>query len=95
MSVRKRPLRETQPWPGADSEFYLLERKLQRNGLARQESETSFEWAARVAAEAPPIAPLLNGALGLHHRYRFDPAGITNDERQRLRELVRSCASQL
>jgi hypothetical protein len=95
MSTRKRPLRETRPWPGADSEFYALERQLARAGLARQDSETASTWSNRVAAEAPVVSELLAGILRLHHRYRFDPAGITLHERERLREIVRDCAAKL
>lgn len=95
MSHRKRPVRETVTWPGSDSEFYALERHLASRGLARNEPESSREWAARVDATAPALGELLLQALRLHYRYRFDPVGIDLAERERLRDISRSCADRL
>lgn len=95
MSVRKRPVRESMHWPGADSEFFALERKLAKTGLARTETETLREWTARLAADAPAAAELLPDILQLHHRYRFDPSGLDAAERKQLREMAQACAARL
>jgi hypothetical protein len=67
-------------YPGKDSEFYALVRDLP----PRETSETLSAWLARVAPGR------FDEALRLHQRYRFDPAGIRRDERERLRELCLS-----
>ena len=73
--------------PGADSEFYALERKLQRRGLQRHFFETPAQWARRVATELRIEAmPLI---VRLHYRYRFDPEGLAPQERDELKTLVR------
>ena len=36
----------------------------------------------------------LNEALRLHQRYRFDPAGLGDSERRRLRELCHAVAAE-
>jgi transglutaminase-like putative cysteine protease len=87
MSVA-RDHRQTRNWPGADSEFFALERKLAKAGLARLSGETSRDWIARVSRDEPHLAGNLRQALELHSRYRFDPRGITATERENLRLLV-------
>jgi hypothetical protein len=64
-------------YPGRDSEFYALVRDLP----PREASEALSVWLGRVAPGR------FDDALRLHQRYRFDPAGISRDERERLREL--------
>ena len=80
---------ETEIWPGADSEFYLLERKFERTGLARLASETPARWVQRIEQESIDLPPSLMALVRLHYRYRFDPAGINEAEREELRDLVR------
>jgi len=70
-------------YPGADSEFYELARRLP----GRETGETLSAWLARVAPGR------FDEALRLHHRYRFDPRGLSAAERARLRELCRSAAA--
>lgn len=67
-------------YPGMDSEFYELTRELP----ARAEGETLEAWLARVAPGK------YDEALRLHQRYRFDPRGLEQAERARLRELCRA-----
>lgn len=95
MSFRKKAARESRNWPGEDSEFFILERKLAKAGLGRTEQETAREWAARVAVEAPTASELLPELMRLHHRYRFDPAGLDRAERERLRAMAQDCAERL
>ena len=53
----------------------------------REPGETMSAWLG-------PVAPgRFDEALRLHQRYRFDPAGISRAERDRLRELYRAQAA--
>jgi hypothetical protein len=67
-------------FPGADSEFYELTKALP----PREAGETLTGWLARVAPGR------FDEALRLHQRYRFDPRGLTDAERARLKELGRA-----
>jgi len=67
------------PRPGHDSEFYLIERRLDAAGRGRRPSEPALAWIERIhATELRPI-------VALHYRYRFDPAGLDAPERAALR----------
>jgi len=83
--------------PGLDSEFYELERWLARRGWERQPHEPPARWLSRVRSglSAPLWTPELQEALLLHYRYRFDPRGLTETERQRLQALVGRCLHRL
>jgi transglutaminase-like putative cysteine protease len=70
-------------WPGQDSEFYLIERRMAQLGHARQDAEAVSEWLARVAAQVGTED--LRALARLHYRYRFDPAGLPAAERVALR----------
>jgi transglutaminase-like putative cysteine protease len=87
--------REAQIWPGEDSEFYLLERRLAKTGFARTNQETAGEWLARIASENPAIIEPLKTILCLHYKYRFNPDGIASAERQQLRDMVQTFLAQL
>lgn len=67
-------------YPGMDSEFYELTKELP----ARAEGEPLAAWLERVAPGK------YDEALRLHQRYRFDPRGLEQAERARLRELCRA-----
>lgn len=67
-------------YPGRDSELYELLKPLP----PREPGETLSAWLGRVAPGR------FDEALRLHQRYRFDPAGISREERERLRELCRA-----
>ena len=84
-------------WPGLDSEFYLLERKLAARGLPRQTSETLSDWLARALAD-PSLADLrrpLQELLQLHYRHRFDPRGLSSKERDALTREAKLCLETL
>ena len=86
---------ERPQWPGLDSEFYKLEQKLRRHGLLRTPGEPLSAWLQR-ATNDPQLAGLkqpLKNILLLHYRYRFDPRGLTQSERQALRSEVEACLS--
>jgi len=70
-------------YPGRNSELYEALRPLP----PREPGETMSAWLARVAPGS------FDEALRLHRRYRFDPAGISRDERDRLRKLCRAQAA--
>jgi protein-glutamine gamma-glutamyltransferase len=74
-------------WPGLDSEFYQVERKLARRGAARQPCEPLSAWLLRTSTD-PALADMrdhLRELLTLHYRYRFDPEGLNQTDREALR----------
>lgn len=76
------------PTRGMDSEFFQAERALSKRGLGRKSWEPGSLWLTRVGAE--DLRPLLS----LHNRHRFDPEGLSADERERLRAGVREWLSR-
>lgn len=70
-------------YPGADSEFAAIAARLEREDTPRRQGETLLRWLTRIRRSQE-----LQGALRLHYRYRFDPAGLRPDEREALRETA-------
>jgi len=72
--------------PGLDSAFYLIERRLAELGYPRQPWETISSWMQRIEASRPAqiTREVLDSILTLHYRYRFDPRGLSPDERRLL-----------
>lgn len=74
-------------WPGEDSEYFKLEAVLSEQGLDRAENETIADWRNRLRSS---LGDNLENSLillrRLHLRLRFDPAGLSADERAQLRE---------
>ena len=84
-------------WPGLDSEFYQLERKLAERGVPREAGEVLSDWLERAVVSAGLAelrAPLLE-ILKLHYRLRFDPAGLNAADRLVLQREVKACLEQL
>ena len=84
-------------WPGLDSEFYRLEKKLAARGLPRSDSETLSGWLERALME-PALADLrepLRELLHLHYRLRFDPPGLDAADRQALTQKAAACLQTL
>lgn len=84
-------------WPGLDSEFYLLEKKLAARGVPRQPGEVLSDWLERALA-APDLAALrapLTELLRLHYAHRFDPAGLSAQQREQLKTDAAACLKQL
>ena len=79
-------------WPGLDSELFEIERSLGQRGLNRKSNETTVAWFARIASRCPASDRLLE-LVTLHYKYRFDPAGLTSEERRHLAERARSWLS--
>lgn len=75
-------------WPGLDSEFYAVEQKLAAMGLDRLEGENLSQWLKRIGELKPEVVKALPPLVQLHYRYRFDPDGLTAEERAQLREGV-------
>jgi hypothetical protein len=79
-----------------DSEFYLLEKRLSLSGYGRQPSEPIGRWLRRVLDESPPdLRPELQRVVQLHYRYRFDPLGITQPDRESLRAIAVACLERI
>ena len=77
-------------WPGHDSAFYRLEKKLAARDLPRQPNEPLSDWLERALNE-PAFARLrepLQELLQLHYRYRFDPNGLNDREKKSLVQKV-------
>jgi hypothetical protein len=84
-------------WPGLDSEFYQLEKKLQERGIERGPGEPLAYWLRR-ASENPALADLrgpLESLLRLHYRYRFDPQGLALTERELLKHEAGVCLAKV
>lgn len=102
-SARKRrnagdkPNRPPPVWPGLDSDFYEIERNLKRSGLGRQPAEAWSSWLTRVASDRRVAGAqgLIRDTLRLHYRYRFDPRGLEESERGKLRNSARDCLQEL
>jgi len=80
---------------GADSEFFAVARRLERAGLGRRPEEAASSWLDRLeagagSAKVAPLRPL----LALHYRYRFDPLGLSADERETLRRRAAAWLAQ-
>jgi hypothetical protein len=76
--------------PGQDSEFYEVEKRLAALGLERRDEETLSAWIGRIRSVGATDVALLEPALRLHYRLRFDPEGISPSERDSLRDQVQA-----
>lgn len=82
------------PRPGLDSEFFEVEGRLADLGLGRRDCEAFGDWLARIEPlSTEPVEPLRR-LLELHYRLRFDPRGLSDNERVALRDGVRAWLSQ-
>lgn len=89
-AVRTGPAKASAPhMDTSGSEFSLIVRHLAALGLPRSPAETVREWIARIAPRLPGDIRELSRLAGLHDRLRFDPAGLSRDERD---DLARSAA---
>lgn len=76
---------------GVGSEFYHLEEQLSKWGLERQPAETAKQWTQRLQTQLPETqAAQLQEVIDLHYRYRFDPEGITEEDREQLRSMIQT-----
>ena len=87
----------TVAWPGRDSEFYQIERRMLARGAARRPSEPLTAWLLRVLDD-PALADVqsqLRELLRLHYRYRFDPQGLTPSDREALSRDAKLCLARI
>lgn len=89
------PRRRRRTGPGHDSEFYQVEKLLEKVGLARHELETIAQWESRVRARWPEAGAALASLLPLHLRLRFDPSGLDPAQRAELRALAGAASKRL
>jgi len=84
-------------WPGLDSEFYLLEKKLAGRGVPREPGEPLSGWLERVARDSAlaDVREPLEELLRLHYRHRFDPLGLIAEERESLRRNATACLEKI
>ncbi len=77
--------------PGADSDLYALLRVLEKRARARGKGEPLGRWLALLEDrdEIEGIDELVSEVLPVHYRYRFDPQGISEEERAHLKQFVR------
>jgi len=85
-----REISEVKPWPGKDSQFYRIEQALIEQGHERRPWETLSDWILRLETSSHIRLDIdaLRAILTLHYRYRFDPAGINEEERRAFKERV-------
>jgi protein-glutamine gamma-glutamyltransferase len=74
-------------WPGRDSEYYELEKRLAATGHERHPHETPTQFLQRLRRDGIDH-PSLPALIDLHYRYRFDPRGIEQTDRKQLRTLA-------
>jgi hypothetical protein len=88
---------ESEAWPGLNSEFYRLENKLEEMGLVRRPGETATLWVERITRSgvAFDCRDTLRALLRLHYRLRFDPRGLSDQDRTDLRHQVQTCVAML
>ena len=81
---------------GADSELYIIEGELNKLGLKRDRALTWLDWSIQLQnnPETSDLADGLQPILQLHYRYRFDPQGISDLERHRLRTICQAWLEQ-
>lgn len=71
---------------GIDSSFYQVILRLDRLGLPRLPGESPRRWLARIAPglHKDIISDELYEMLAIHNKYRFDPLGITREQKDKL-----------
>ncbi len=84
-------------WPGLDSEFYLIEKKITARGVPRLAHEPLADWLERATTESRlrALRPSLRELLRLHYRCRFDPPGLNVADREAFRRDVRKTLASL
>ena len=84
-------------WPGLDSDFYQLEKKIAARGVPRSDAEPLNLWLQRVE-KSPGMETLrepLRELIKLHYRHRFDPHGLNAAEREKLKAETKRCLELL
>jgi transglutaminase-like putative cysteine protease len=76
------------PRLGADSPFYRIIERLNQGETCREQRETLAQWINRIMPDEGD-KQRLHELLGLHYRYRFDPAGLGEAEKAKLNSLAK------
>ena len=78
--------------PGDDSELYRIERYFGSKGFERRLDEpfSAFFGRLRSSRAVPGCDEILEQLLPAHYQYRFDPLGLSDQQRERLRDLVQA-----
>ncbi len=84
-------------WPGLDSDFYQLEKKISARGVTRGSAEPLNVWLQRVEKSAgmEALREPLRELLKLHYRHRFDPQGLNATDREKLKAETKRCLELL
>lgn len=86
--IRRPPVQSVPPvvlWPGAESPFYRVLDQLAARAGSRPPGETLEAWLQRIRAwETPDMMAMADW----HQRWRFDPAGLPDEQRRQLAETV-------
>ncbi len=84
-------------WPGLDSDFYQLEKKIAARGVTRGTAEPLNLWLQRVEKSSgmESLREPLRKLLALHYRHRFDPQGLDTDDREKLKTETKRCLELL
>ena len=81
---------------GLDSDFYGLVGEIEARSERRDLGECLRDWWERVRSRSPEgMREEVDALLILHYRYRFDPQGLMQDERDALRDGASRCLDQL
>jgi len=81
---------------GLDSDFYLIEQSFNQLGLIRNESESLKQWLIELQKHLETdLFNQLQLIIELYYRYRFDPQGLTLEEKTNLQSLIKSYLIQL
>lgn len=80
--------KESWTYPGADSPFFRIENLLDEKGFRREQGELMTRWLLRIGR--PELLPL----LAAHYRWRFDPHGISMEDRRVLAGQVAEWLSE-
>ena len=75
-------------YPGMDSPFYIFFQCLEKKMPKQYPGETMKTWLHRINHQMDDI--LSNEVLNLHYRYRFDPAGLDNQEKKEFNLKIKS-----
>ncbi|MBT7409059.1 MAG: transglutaminase domain-containing protein [Methylococcales bacterium] len=79
----QQPLLNKKSYPGDDSELFIIEQYLQQQNQYRNENESFNDWVKRLGVVG------LENIVQLHYRYRFDPQGLSDEQRNELALLVK------
>ncbi|HEY9768909.1 MAG TPA: transglutaminase-like domain-containing protein [Coleofasciculaceae cyanobacterium] len=91
-ALRIKPKESAELAVGEDSEIYLIEQELNKLGLIRDRAETWQDWLQRLQniSDNSAIFDGLNRIITMHYRYRFDPQGLSLEEREELRSACQA-----